>query len=86
MKLIQTYQVFPKLPASLSFLGVLSRNLWWSWKPDAIELFRRVDPRLWEKAGRNPIVFATQVPQERLKKLAQDDSFLAQLERVKQQF
>lgn len=86
MKHIKTYQVFPKLPASLSFLGVLTRNMWWSWKPEAIELFRRVDPRLWEDSGRNPIVFATQVSQERLLKLSMDDSFLANLERVKKQF
>ncbi|KJS30650.1 MAG: alpha-glucan phosphorylase [Desulfatitalea sp. BRH_c12] len=86
MKHILAYQVFPRLPGSLSFLGVLSRNLWWSWKPDAIELFRRVDPRLWEASGRNPIVFATQVSQERLQKLSRDDSFLAHLDRVRQQF
>ena len=86
MKHIKTYHVYPKLPGSLSFLGVLSRNMWWSWKPDAIELFRRVDPRLWKASGRNPIVFATQVSQERLQKLATDDSFIANLERVKQQW
>ena len=86
MKHIKTYQVFPKLPSSLSFLGVLTRNMWWSWKPDAIELFRRVDPRLWKASGRNPIIFATQISQERLQKLSTDDSFLANLERVKKQF
>jgi glycogen phosphorylase len=86
MKHIQAFQVFPKLPGSLSFLGVLTRNMWWAWKSDAIELFRRVDPRLWEQSGRNPIVFATKVPQDRLQKLANDDSFLAHLERVKLKF
>ncbi len=86
MKHIQTFQVFPKLPGSLSFLGVLTRNMWWAWKSDAIELFRRIDPRLWEQSGRNPIVFATKVPQERLQKLADDDSYLAHLERVKLKF
>ncbi len=60
--------------------------MWWAWKSDAIELFRRVDPRLWEESGRNPIVFATRVPQERLQKLADDDSYLAHLERVKIKF
>jgi glycogen phosphorylase len=86
MKHIQSFQVFPKLPGSLNFLGVLTRNLWWSWRSDAIELFRRIEPRLWEASGRNPIVFATRVPQERLHKLANDDSFLAHLERVKLKF
>ncbi len=86
MKHIQSYQVFPKLPEKLGFLGVLSRNMWWAWKSDAIELFRRIDPRLWEDSGYNPIVFATRVPQERLRKIAQDDSYLAHLERVKAMF
>ncbi len=86
MKHIQAFQVFPRLPESLSFLGVLSRNMWWSWKQDAIELFRRISPSLWDQAGMNPIVFATLVPQQRLKKLAKDDSFLAHLERVKKQY
>ena len=86
MKHIQAFQVFPKLPDSLSFLGVLSRNMWWAWKPDAIELFRRIDPRLWEESGCNPIIFATKVPQARLQQLSQDDSYLANLERVKSQY
>lgn len=86
MKHVHTYQVFPKLPSSLSFLGVLARNMWWSWKPDAIELFRRIDPRLWEESGRNPIVFSTRVSKERLNRLSKDDSFLAHLDRVRQQF
>ncbi len=86
MRQIQAYQVFPRLPESLAFLGVLSRNMWWSWKKDAIELYRRISPSLWEESGNNPIVFATLVSQDRLKKLAEDDSFLAHLDRVKEQY
>ena len=86
MKHIQAFQVFPKLPDSLGFLGVLSRNMWWAWTPDAIELFRRVDPRLWEESGNNPILFATKVPQARLQQLSEDDSYLANLERVRSKY
>jgi starch phosphorylase len=86
MKHIQAFQVFPKLPDSLGFLGVLSRNMWWAWRPDAIELFRRIDPRLWEESDRNPIVFATKVSQARLQQLSQDDSYLANLERVEAKY
>jgi starch phosphorylase len=60
--------------------------MWWAWKSDAIELFRRIDPRLWEDSGRNPIVFATRVPQERLQKISTNDSYLAHLERVKEMY
>ena len=57
MKNFQTYQVFPNIPLSLEFLEELSRNLWWCWKKDAIELFRRIDPTLWVACQRNPIRF-----------------------------
>ncbi len=84
MRLIQTFQVFPDIPESISFLETLSRNLWWSWNQNAIELFRRINPKLWEASGRNPIVFATRIPQERFEELAHDDSYLAHLEKVRE--
>jgi len=86
MSYLQTFQVFPNIPEELSFLTTLSRNMWWCWHLDAIELFRRINPRLWEKAGRNPIVFSTMIPQERLSELAEDESFLAHQEKVKEVF
>ena len=83
---LQTFQVVPNIPEQLSFLEALSRNLWWSWKQDAIELFRRIDPQLWEESERNPIVFLTHISQARFEELAKDDSFLAHQERVKERF
>ena len=86
MSHLQTFQVFPLLPEPLSFLEVLSRNLWWCWNIDAIELFRRINPRLWNTAGRNPIVFLTLIPQNRLEELSQDEGFLGHLKRVQDRF
>ncbi len=86
MSHLQIFQVFPNLPEPLAFLEVLSRNMWWSWQHDAIGLFRRIDPRLWKESGRNPIVFLTNIPQKRMKGLAEDEGFLAQLKRVEDRF
>lgn len=86
MKHLQIFQVIPKVPEKLSFLEELSRNLWWSWKQDAIGLFRRIDPKLWEDSKQNPIIFLTRIPQARLEELAKDESFLAHQERVKECF
>ena len=86
MSKVKTYQVFPNVPKRSSFLEKLIRNMWWCWRLDAIELFRRVDPRLWEQSGRNPIVFSTLISQERMESLAKDDGFLAHLDRVQKQF
>jgi len=86
MKNFQTYQVYPNIPKKLEFLEVLSRNMWWCWKKDAIELFRRIDPSLWVESGRNPIAFLSKIPQRRFVSLAKDDGYLAHLEGVKEQF
>jgi starch phosphorylase len=86
MRTFKSFQVHPNIPESLSFLETLSRNLWWCWTRDAIELFRRIDPRLWAECGRNPISFLTRVPQPRLEKLSRDSSYLAHLHRVRELF
>ncbi|MDY6903427.1 MAG: alpha-glucan family phosphorylase [Thermodesulfobacteriota bacterium] len=86
MSFLQTFQVFPYVPKPLKFLEVLSRNMWWCWNMDAIDLFRRIDPKSWDAAGRNPITFSSMISQKRMEELAQDDSFLAHLERVQGQF
>jgi hypothetical protein len=40
MKHFKTFQVYPNIPESLIFLEILSRNIWWCWRPMAIELFQ----------------------------------------------
>lgn len=83
---MQTFRVLPDIPEPLAFLEVLSRNIWWCWQYDAVELFRRIDPRLWDGCGRNPILFLTYIPQKRFEELAADKSFLTHQDRVKEQF
>ena len=86
MRNFKTFQVYPNIPKSLQFLEDLSRNMWWCWNKDAIELFRRMDPPLWVEAGRNPIAFLSKIPQGRLERLAKDKGYLAHLKEVKEQF
>ena len=86
MKNFQTFQVFPNIPKNLQFLEVLSRNMWWCWNKDAIELFRRMDPALWVASGRNPIAFLSKIDQGRFEKLAKDKGYQAHLKEVEEQF
>ena len=83
---LQSFQVLPNYPESLSFLEILSRNLWWSWQTDAIDLFRRIDPKLWEDARHNPVVFLTRISQNRLEELTLDSGFLADQQRLQKRF
>ena len=86
MKNFQTYQIYPNIPPNLAFLEALSRNMWWCWQKDAIELFRRIDPPLWVASERNPIAFLAKIPQSRFEQLAKDDGYRAHLEGVKKRF
>jgi starch phosphorylase len=86
MQPICTFTIVPSLPTKLERLRDLAYNLWWCWNLEAIDLFRRLDRQLWEESGHNPVLMLGTIKQERLEEAAEDDGFLAHLERVYQQF
>jgi starch phosphorylase len=48
----------------------LARNLWWSWHPDVINLFRDLDPIRWRQLDHNPIALLKEFTSDRLEKRA----------------
>jgi len=44
----------------------LARNLWWSWHPEVIALFRDLDPIRWRQLDHNPIALLHEFTAERL--------------------
>ena len=81
-KPISTFTITPRLPAKLERLRDLAYNLWWAWHMDAIDLFRRLDRDLWETTGHNPVLMLGTVEQEKLERAADDEAFLAHMDRV----
>lgn len=79
---LRTYTVVPALPAPLARLRDLAYNYWWSWNGDARELFRRLDPDLWEDVVHNPVKFFAHIAQRRLDQAAGDKAFLSHMQRV----
>src|ERR1700710_1980379 len=79
---IRTFQVFPDLPASLEPVSELARNFWWMWHPDATEVFRRLDRKLWDEVNHNPVKLLGLVDQEKLAAAAEDEGYLAHVGRV----
>ncbi len=74
------------IPEKLTALDELSKNLWWCWNPDAMELFESIDPELWVECEQNPILFLDKIPYNRFKELEKDDSFIDKLNKVHQHF
>ena len=74
------------IPARLKALEELSRNLWWCWTVAARDLFESVDPELWVKVDRNPIVLLDKLSTTRCEELCNDKEFLARMDAVYKEF
>ena len=83
---ITRFDVSPNLPEKLAHLKDLAMNVWFSWNWEAVRLFIRLDHKLWEASYQNPVKMLGQLPQSVLDEAAQDESFVAELEKVYKNF
>ncbi|MDQ4026634.1 MAG: alpha-glucan family phosphorylase, partial [Actinomycetota bacterium] len=82
MKALRSFAVRASLPESLRALETVAMNLRWSWIPDAVELFRWVEPDAWERSGHDPIRMLGMVSSQRFAELAEDGPFTSFLSGV----
>ena len=50
----------------------LAHNLWWTWHPEALEVWRGIDPELWRKCRHSPISFIKNLGKKRIDSLCTD--------------
>lgn len=74
--------LFTPIPGRIARLRELAYNLYWAWHPEAQDLFRQVDPELWELVYHNPVDFLRDVRQKRLAAAAEDSTYLSEYDRV----
>ncbi|MEI6218682.1 MAG: DUF3417 domain-containing protein, partial [bacterium] len=86
LRRISLFNVAVAIPPELQFMETLSRNMWWCWNRDAIELYRRINPVAWRDSGHNPADFLNRIPQKRLEALTEDDGFMSHLHQVSERF
>ena len=55
-------------------LKALGLNLWWTWNPEVIELFRELDPGIWRDTNHNPIALLDHLPDDLLAQRIEDTS------------
>ena len=83
---LRTLNAVSELPEQLSRLHDIACNVWWSWQPEALALFRGMSPELWEKCDHNPIYMVENTPPERLRDLAADMTFVTRLNKLAEKF
>jgi len=74
------------LPKRIARLADLTYNLWWTWNPDATELFESIDRQLWDECVHNPVKFLRRVKRKSLNGALQDPRFLGLYDQVINQF
>ncbi len=77
-----TVTVVPTLPEKLKPLQRLARNLWYTWHPDVVELWRRLDRDLWERCNHNPVCMLSSMSQQGLEEAGRNESFLLHMDRI----
>jgi starch phosphorylase len=73
---MERYVPLPPLPERIGRLNELAYDLWWSWHPQAREVFRDLDYPLWRFTDHNPVLLLHLVEPERLDHAASDPDFL----------
>jgi len=51
-------------------LLTMARNLWWSWHPEVVTLFRDLDPLRWRQLDHNPIALLSEMTPEQVSERA----------------
>lgn len=86
MSIVSADLLFTPIPQRIVRLRDLAYNLWWSWHPEAQELYRWIDPDLWEAEYHNPVDFLRDVRQSKLEAAAANQEYLHQYDAVMASF
>ncbi|MCL1942317.1 MAG: alpha-glucan family phosphorylase [Candidatus Azobacteroides sp.] len=71
-----------RVPDELIKLEELTLNIWWIWNSEATRLFRKIDPDVWKKCGRNPVLLLDRISYERLEEIVEDKVLMEEINRV----
>src|SRR5579862_4914468 len=73
--------VFRELPEPLAPLADLALDLRWTWSHEADVLWQRLDADDWDRT-QNPWTMLQDAPEQQLRDLAADQSFVAEVQRL----
>ncbi|HMC40082.1 MAG TPA: alpha-glucan family phosphorylase, partial [Acidimicrobiales bacterium] len=82
MRALRSFTVRARLPEPLAPLQELAFNLRWSWDNRTRDLFRWVDPQIWEASFHDPVRLLSLVGRQRLDQLAADPGFMGFLDEM----
>ncbi|MCQ2351010.1 MAG: alpha-glucan family phosphorylase [Paludibacteraceae bacterium] len=71
-----------QVPKEFQKLMELSKNLWWVWNDEAIDLFTEMNPQLWNECQGNPVLLLQKLKGEDYAALAKNTAFMNKMNDV----
>jgi starch phosphorylase len=66
-------------PSLAGCLSDLAHNLWWTWHPEVVALFRSLDPVRWRRLDHNPIALLRELDADRIEQRAAEMALQARI-------
>ena len=74
------------LPKELKSLDEIAHNMWWAWNYEGRDLFKSLDPELYEKVNANPVLLLERLSYDRKEAIVKDKETMAKVKKVYKMF
>lgn len=74
------------LPKKLKCLDEIAHNMWWAWNYEGRDLFKSLDPELYEKVNANPVLLLERLSYDRKEAIVKDKEIMAKVKKVYKMF
>lgn len=78
----RSFTAVSALPPEVKGLQEIAYNLWWSWNPEARELFNDIDSQLWVASDCNPVKLLNEVSNTVIQRKLEDKDFMQRFQKV----
>ncbi len=75
-----------KLPENMQCLDELAHNLWWTWNYEVRDMWRGMDPQIYEEVHHNPVLLLERIGYEKMKELSKNISFIREMNMINDRF
>ena len=74
------------LPKELKCLDEIAHKMWWAWNDEGRDLFKSIDPELYEKVNANPVLLLERLSYDRKEAIVKDKETMAKVKKVYKMF
>ncbi|MBR3454728.1 MAG: alpha-glucan family phosphorylase [Bacteroidaceae bacterium] len=74
------------IPTALQPLDEIAHNLWWSWSHEAKELFKDLNPDLWNEVSQNPVLMLARMSYEKMEELTTHPDVIDRVNKLYKEF